>query len=288
MVELSLDQDRPDIARVGFAGDTLNTAIYLKRCAPQLAVSYVTRLGRDRFSEDLEQFILGEALETDLIGHSDTLSVGLYAISTDDAGERSFSYWRDSSAARTLFGEGQPDLDDLGGFDVLYLSAISLAILSPDARAALLGWLPGFRRQGGQVAFDSNFRPALWPDVETARAAVAVAWAQTDIALPSLDDEQALFGDADEHAVVARLRSCGVTDGALKRGERGPLSLADDIADGEFKPATRVVDSTAAGDSFNGGYLGARLGGQSQVDCMRAGHDLARRVIGVKGAILPR
>lgn len=282
MVELSLDS-AGETARVGFAGDVLNTAIYLKRSAPDLAVSMVTRLGQDAFSDRMAAFIGAQGLDTAAITRDAERSVGLYAITTDGAGERSFTYWRGQSAARQMFADGFAVLQ---GFDVVYLSAITLAILPDVARAGLFGGLAKFRDRGGQVVFDSNYRPALWPDRATARAAIAAAWALSDIALPSVDDEMAAFGDADTAGVVARLKRCGVRQGALKRGADGPLSLGDPV-DATFAPATRVVDTTAAGDSFNGGYLGALLRGGSQAEAMRAGHDLARRVVGFRGAIMP-
>lgn len=288
MVELALDRDRAGIANVGFAGDTLNTAIYLKRCAPALDVFYVTRLGQDPFSDQMLEFMQGEDLDTSLIGHSATRSPGLYAISTDAAGERSFSYWRDRSAARELFDGEYPQLAALAGFDVIYLSAITLAIMTPRGRARLMGWLSEFRRAGGRVAFDSNYRPALWQDVQTARDVIAAMWRITDIALPSVDDEQAAFGDADTGAVLARFAGYGVQMGALKRGDAGPVSFGGADTQVTFAKADVVVDSTAAGDSFNGGYLAAALTGQPQATCLQAGHDLALRVLGVKGAVLPK
>ena len=75
------------------------------------------------------------------------------------------------------------------------------------------------------MAFDSNYRPRLWPDAETARREVGGFWALTDIGLPSLDDEMALFGEAGEAGVLARLAAAGVRRGALKRGAGGPLPL---------------------------------------------------------------
>lgn len=287
MVEISLDGSQPDLAGIGFAGDTFNTAIYLKRQAPDVQVAYATKLGRDRLSERLLELMRSENLSVDLVAFSDTEMPGLYAISTDAAGERSFMYWRTNSAARTMFQAPGVSFDALAASDLLYFSAISLAILPSQQRAEFLGWLPQYRAQGGKVVFDSNYRPALWSDVETARRDVTTAWGLTDIGFPSVDDEMALFGDPDADAVLQRLNALGVRSGALKRGEKGPISL-DGSEAGTFNPVGRVIDSTAAGDSFNGAYLAALLQGCPQAECLRAGHDMASRVISVKGAILPR
>ena len=78
-------------------------------------------------------------------------------------GERSFRYWRETSAARTLFSGVGARLSDLAEFDVIYLSGITLAILPPDVRAALIGMVRGLKDEGKQVVFDSNHRPRLWP-----------------------------------------------------------------------------------------------------------------------------
>ncbi|MDJ0825676.1 MAG: sugar kinase [Rhodobacter sp.] len=287
MVELALDASGK-AARIGFAGDTLNTAVYLKRAAPALEVSYVTRLGRDAFSQRMVAFMAAEGLETSGIEYSETRSPGLYAITTDAAGERSFSYWRDSSAAREMFQTGKSvDFEVLAGVDVIYLSAISVAILPGWVRSEFCNWLAGWRREGGQVAFDSNYRPALWTDRAEARAAIGRMWELADIALPSLDDEQAVFGDNSVDEVVTRLHAAGVRQGALKCGAGGPVSLGEPV-DLAFAPAAKVVDTTAAGDSFNGGYLAALLTGGSQAEALQAGHDLACQVVAETGAIVPR
>ena len=286
MVELSLDGSGTS-AQLGFAGDTLNTAIYLKRAAPGLQVDFVTRLGRDDFSAKLRDFAASEGLGTGDIEVSETQRVGLYAITTDDAGERSFTYWRDSSAARDMFQtDNSVSFDALDKYDLLYLSAITLAILPAKVRLELCNWLVGYRARGGLVSFDSNYRPALWTDDATARAAIGQMWEMTDIALPSVDDEMAAFGDNSVDEVAARLRGAGITRGALKCGPDGPMSLGDAVT-ASYPPAEKVVDTTAAGDSFNGGYLAALQTGATQAEALMAGHRLASHVVGCKGAIVP-
>ena len=290
MVELSINQ-QSDIA-LGYAGDTLNTAIYLKRLLGEDAeLAYCTVLGKDSLSSRLVQYIQSESISTDFIRYSNHKTVGLYAIDTDEFGERSFSYWRSDSAARTLFQSGEStDFSSLDNFDVLYLSAITLAIIPELVRTSLREHLTGLQKNKSvRVVFDSNYRPALWESVDTAQTAVADFWKIADIALPSIDDEQALFKDKDEDAVFGRLKHYGIKQGALKRGASGPLSLTPGFNDKVHYPAVEtVVDSTAAGDSFNAGYLSAALTGGTDADALLAGHHCASRVIGCRGAIIPK
>ncbi|MGR3485441.1 MAG: sugar kinase [Paracoccaceae bacterium] len=279
MVELRLDPDAPRAA-VGFSGDTFNAAVYCARALPG-RVDYVTALGRDAISERMAAFMVEQGVGTGRIARRPDRTVGLYAIDTDARGERSFTYWRAQSAARTLFADGFGALE---GARLVHHSAITLAILPPEIRTAFLDHLAGLRARGTRIAFDSNWRPALWPDADVARAAIERAWRTCDIGLPSLDDEQALMGDADAPALRDRLRDWGVTHGAIKRGARGPLDLGG-APDRDWPVAQRVIDTTAAGDSFDGAYLAAVLSGDP--DPMAAAHRMARHVVGHAGAIVP-
>lgn len=290
MVELALDAGNPDTAALGFAGDSFNTAVYLRRAAPSVTVAYVTALGTDRLSQRMLARFAEEGLDTSLVEIRPGHVPGLYAIDVDASGERSFTYWRSQSAARTLFEPPARVMpESLAGHDLIYLSGISLAVLTAAARERLTTFLDGFRAGGGRVAFDSNYRPVLWPDIDTAREAMAALWARCDIGLPSLDDEMTLWGDPDALAVISRLTCAGVSRGAIKRGAEGPLPIGV-MTDGPvaYPPAGRVVDTTAAGDSFNGAYLAALIAGKPEAACLRAGHDMAVRVIGHRGAIIPR
>jgi 2-dehydro-3-deoxygluconokinase len=287
MVELRLAT--PESAHIAYSGDTLNTAVYLSRAGGFEAVNYVTALGNDAFSDKMLKFFEEEGLATDLIERRAGKTPGLYAIETDASGERKFTYWRYNSAARTLFApEENASLAALAAFDLVYFSGVSLAILGDGARARLLDWAAEHRVRGGKIAFDSNYRPALWPSRDAAAETVERMWRMADIGFPSVDDEMALFGDADEAAVLERLRGWGLRDGALKRGPQGPAALNRNIATETFAPAERVVDTTAAGDSFNAGWLSAWARGEDGGARLRAGHSLARKVVGFPGAIVPR
>lgn len=215
---------------------------------------------------------------------------GLYIIRTDAAGERSFHYWRSAAAARELLRSGQAEslATALAGFDLVYLSAISLGILDPESRERLFTLLEGLRRAGCRIAFDSNYRPRLWASRGEAQAAVTRVLGLASLALPTFDDEAALFGDADPAATVRRLHGLGVEEVAVKCGPEPSL-----VSQGGQQTRVAVerritpVDTTAAGDSFNAAYLAARLTGAEPAAAAAAGHRLAARVISVKGAIIP-
>jgi 2-dehydro-3-deoxygluconokinase len=274
-------------AQMGFAGDTLNTAIYLSRLGCDVA--YITNLGTDAFSAQMLRGFAAEAIDCRLIGQHATRLPGIYAIETDSQGERSFRYWRDASAARTLFSGIGASLADLEQFDVIYLSGITLAILPPDVRAALIATAMGLKDAGKQVVFDTNHRPRLWPDEATARESFDAMWAATSIALPSYDDEERLYAGLSPGQVIDRIAGLGPQEVVLKNGARGPMIRdAGQTVQTALPEADRVVDTSGAGDSFNAGYLAARLAGQGPMVAAVAGHRLASTVIGHHGAVIPR
>ena len=269
---------------VGFAGDSFNTAVYARRAMGQPgAVGYMTRVGNDPLSGGFLALAQREGLDTRSIVRDPSRAIGIYTVATDDAGERSFHYWRDQSAARMLFSAETA----LPTARILYLSGITLAILSSPARERLIEALIQAKSAGALVAFDSNFRPKLWEDNATARAVTAQMWALADLAFPSIDDEMALFGETREAVTVARFAEGGFTRCAIKRGERGPLDPMTSALLPDFPAAASVIDTTAAGDSFNAGYLAAFLQGSDAQACLSAGHALAATVVGVRGAIAP-
>lgn len=285
MVEIS-DQ----INELKFSGDSLNTGIYLKRelNKKEKKVAYFTALGDDPISDKMIDYIYSEGIATDFIERRVNLKPGAYEIHTDKNGERSFQYWRDESAARTLFSKpNNVGFKDLSKFDLIYLSAISIAILPSNIQKDLLDFFSEYQKKGGLIAFDSNYRKDLWKSKRIAKSMVEKYWQIVDIALPSVDDEIELFGFEGEQDVIDKLAQLGVKFGALKRGDKGPYSLSGGKDDNTYDIVSEVVDTTAAGDSFNGAYLAALINGLSQQISLEKGHNLASNVLQYRGAIIP-
>lgn len=293
MVEL---QRQNNHIRQGFGGDTLNTAVYLARMMPadRNQIHYITALGTDHFSDMMLDTWDHEQIDTRLIQRLADKQPGLYFIETDDQGERSFTYWRNDAAAKYWLESPQTEtiLQQLLQMQVIYLSGISLAILSPASRQRLFDFLTTFRQQGGRVVFDNNYRPRLWTSREETQSCYQTMLQLTDIAFLTLDDETELWGEESIETVVQRTQQAGVSEIVVKRGSQPCLIALPGQPWQEVPalkvPGNKVVDTTAAGDSFGAGYLSARLQQRSAIDSARQGHLLASTVIQYPGAIIPQ
>lgn len=290
MIELS--EKNRNLSR-NFGGDTLNTAVYLKRQTKSaLDVYYVTGLGVDSFSNEMIEAWQNEAVNTDLVQRLENKLPGLYFIETDDTGERTFYYWRNDAAARFWLNSENADqiCDQLAQFDYLYLSGISIAILDAASRSKLVDCLKRCRANGGKVIFDNNYRPRLWANIDETRQAYEQVLGCTDIAFLTLDDEDMLWGKQPVEDVIARTHGLGVSEIVIKRGSDSCIvwraEHQDDVPAIKL-PKESVVDTTAAGDSFSAGYLAARLTGSNTADSAKQGHLVASTVIQYRGAIIP-
>ena len=273
----------------GFAGDTFNTAWYARRLLPDdWSVAFGTCIGTDAVSDEMATFIAGEGLATAALRRVPDRTVGLYMISLRE-GERSFSYWRGQSAAKCLADDTDWLAATLHERNIIHFSAITLAILSPDRRHAFCAAVRFARANGSLITFDTNLRPRLWAGADDMRAGVMLGASVADIVLPSFDEETALWGDQTAADTIARYTQAGATSVVVKDGG-GPVTLWSQ-GKGTRKhaatPVVQVVDTTAAGDSFAGGFLAHLAMGQTEDVAVQQAMALAARVIQARGALVP-
>lgn len=270
----------------GYGGDTLNTAIHLARSGHESA--FFTALGKEPASRELRRAWQAEGLDCSLVQTHPTREAGLYAITTEKGGERCFSYWRDTSAARAMFAleTSAAAGERAAGYELIHFSLISLAILPPEGRDMLLAVIAGARAAGGRIAFDGNYRPVLWAGSDKAAAARDTAIRLADIGLPTWDDEIAVSGPASPEDIAGHWRALGCDEVVVKLGPRGCL-----LPDGSvLAPPEQLspLDTSGAGDAFDAGYLAARMRGSDPRAAAASGQALAAWTIMRHGAIPPR
>lgn len=285
MVELRPVEDGH--LRRGFAGDAYNTAVYLKRSDPSIEVSFLTATGDESLSDAMVGTWRSEGINDRLVFRIPGQRPALYLIETNARGDRKFHYWRSETPAkewlRLLLAAGGAEL--LNKADLVYVSGISMAILTHADRVAAIELFGTLKTR---LAFDPNIRPALWETMDEARHMFEAMAKISSILLPSRQDYQLMYGMDDPDQQVRFTMTLTEGEIALTCDEDGcRLRVGDEIVAMPTQ-AVKVVDTSGAGDSFNGAYLAARLKGQSPQEAARAGLAMAAKVVAQPGAIIPR
>lgn len=257
MVELTRLQSTTATAAAtyqqGFGGDTSNAAIAAARQGA--AVGYITAIGNDTFGDSLLALWHQEGIDTSQVRRHASAKTGLYFITPHPEG-RSFTYMRAGSAASCLTPADMPEAY-IAGAKILHVSAISQAI-SDSACDAVFAAIEMARRHDVLVSYDSNLRLNLWP-LARARAVTHEAMRLCDIALPSIDDSRELTGLTSADDIIDYYLAAGARVVALKCGADGAVVATPTARRVIPAHPVKPVDSTGAGDAFDGAFLAAYL-----------------------------
>ena len=285
MAEFSPDEQLGKF-NLGFAGDTFNTAWYIANNHADVNSAYFSKVGDDELSDQMLKFMSDNQVDIRYITTVAGSTIGLYLISLVN-GERTFSYWRNKSAA-TFLGQ---NVDDVGNAmkkqDMIYFSGITLAILDQNSRENLFSCLKSARRAGKKIAFDPNLRPKLWNDKKEMCDVIMAGANLSDIILPSFEDEATWFSDADPMSTLARYQNVGAETVVVKNAG-DPVSFWSQHGTGTYlvESVEKIIDSTAAGDSFNAEILVGLLREIPLADAINNAANLAKKVLMGQGALV--
>lgn len=288
MLEL-VNQSETQLAK-SFAGDLYNSSVYLKRAFPEIDIEFMSCIGQDSLSNELMQRINSESIGTQFLPQISTHHLGCYMVITDEHGERSFIYWRNDSAAKRMVSSLSPAqslaLDEIGLF---FFSGISIAILTEQERALFWQKLEQMKAAGVVIAFDPNYRPQLWQSPDVAKTNIEKAFQLSDILLPGVDDFQKLYGFNEIQQCIEFCQQYDPQELVMKQGEKNVHIInAEGTEIVPIIPNKNVVDTTSAGDAFNGVYIGSRISGFNPREAALAASAAASKVIETPGAIMPK
>jgi len=266
MLEFNQLPPNPDGTRhylEGFGGDTSNAAIAAARHGAR--VGYITSVGNDMPGDAFMALWQREGVATNTVRRSDRYQTGVYFVTHDSAGHHFLHYRANSAAA--MYSPADLPADAIAAAKILFVSGISLGI-SASACDAVFAAIAMARAAGVKVAFDTNYRPKLWPSARAA-ATMHAAMAGADFAIPGMEDVRTLTGLTDPQSMLDFYLRLGCKLVLLKMGEAGAwLASADQRV---LIPAYRVdaVDATGAGDTFCGSFLARILAGDASAQAAR-------------------
>jgi len=293
MVEFYSDSplQSASILRRSYGGDVLNALVACARLGGQCG--FVTKVGDDPFGNGLLEAWIQEGIDTECAPKTPGEN-GVYFISTAEDGEREFTYRRQGTPASCL---GVADISEayLGQSRWLLLSGITQA-LSQSARAATLAAAKIAKRMGVRVVYDPNYRPRLWDrqgGLEAAKAAFKEVSCYAEWVLPSHpvdsilldsileDSSQQAFSTADGFTAYCPnvALKCG-EDGCIVSSETGVQIIPGAVA-------RKIIDTTGAGDLWNGCFLYQLISGHSANNAAIFANQQAAAKLAHRGAIPP-
>jgi 2-dehydro-3-deoxygluconokinase len=183
----------------------------------------------------------------------------VYFVTHDERGHHFLHYRKDSPAA--LYAPADLPRDVIVAARILQVSGISQGI-SSSAADAVFAAIELIRGAGGKVAYDTNYRPRLWPPARAA-AVMHAAIAQSDYVFPGMEDAGVLTGLTDPDAILDFYLRLGPGVVLLKMGEAGAyLGLPESRVRIPAYPVASV-DATGAGDALCGAFLARTLAGDA-------------------------
>jgi 2-dehydro-3-deoxygluconokinase len=241
----------------GHGGDTSNAAVAASRQGAK--VGYITALGQDMPGDSFMALWEREAVDTTTVVRTDRYQTGVYFVTHDDQGHH-FLHYRTGSAA-AMYTPADLPVAAIAAARILYLSGISQGI-SLSACDAAFAAIEVARQHGVKVAYDTNYRPRLWPAARAA-AVMHATMASVDYAMPGIEDVRIMTGLSDPDRMLDFYLRLGPQVVVLKMGESGAYLATPEMR--VLIPAfpVTVVDATGAGDTFCGSFLARILSGDS-------------------------
>ncbi len=264
------------------AGAEVNVAIGMARLG--FHSTYVTKVGNDSFGDFIKQSVQHEKIQTNYILESTTNATGFMLKSNvTDGSDPKVEYYRRNSAASTL------NVDDIDSKlflqqPHLHLTGVSVAV-SASLRHAAKQALKLAKEQGCRVSFDTNLRPALWPDQATMIKEINDFAFASDIVLPGIEEGKILAGSDQPEEIADFYLRHGSQAVVVKLGSKGAYFKTQSGESGTVEgfPVAKVIDTVGAGDSFAVGVISALLEGKDVAHAARRGNLLGSLTVQVRG-----
>jgi ribokinase len=224
-------------------GKGANQAVAAARLGAQ--VTFVACLGRDVFGDQAIAGYQREGIDTSRIVRDAEAASGVALIFVDARGENSIAVASGANARLT-----PADVERAGAS----IAAADVLLVQLEVPLAAVG-------RAIELAHDAGVPVILNP--APARQIDPGLLARVDIATPNEHEIRVVVGEGEQRAAIERMLEAGTGTVLVTLGPQGVLWASREGQQRVPAFAVRAVDTTAAGDAFNGGLacaLGRGLG----------------------------
>jgi 2-dehydro-3-deoxygluconokinase len=279
--QLPPDPDGRRLYLEGYGGDTSNATIAAARQGAHTA--YISALGQDFAGDSFMALWAREGVDASGVVRKPTHLTGVYFILHGPMGHEFLHHRQNSAASAFTAVDLQQDL--LKNTRLFFASGISQGI-STSAADAVFAAIDVVRRAGGMVAYDTNYRPKLWPPARAA-AVMQAAIGMSDIVLPGMDDAQAMLGLTDADRILDHYLRLGPKIAVLRMGAQGAYLATPDSRTRVPVYPVEMRDASGAGDTFCGSFLARVLAGDEPLQAARYANVAAALKCTGYGAVAP-
>ncbi len=251
---VGFEEEQTFVKSVG--GSPVNVAVAAARLGRRAAVA--TKVGGDGFGRYVLARLAEWGVSVDHVGVDAQGQTALALVALAPPESPQIAFYRGPAAPDTTLVESDLPDDVVRSCGVLWVSHAALA--QGSTAAAATTWL-GRRARAGHTVLDLDYRPALWPDVDTARRTTHRAIELSTVVIGNLDECEMALGTRDPEAAASALLAAGVGLAVVKMGADGVL-LADATGRWAIPPTpVEVVCGLGAGDAFGGALSHGLLSG---------------------------
>lgn len=231
-------------------GAPANVAVQALRAG--VSSGFLGRVGKDMFGDFLAATLNGCGVDTKGLSQDERTATTLAFVQLSEDGDRDFSFYRNPGADTQLRFE-DVDLTLIEQCDLLCFG--SLLLTNEPSRTAVQKLVAHARALGKITAYDPNWRPPLWPDEAEGVRQMQSLIAQADIMKVSDEELALLTGEKEIEPGAAALLAQGVSLVVVTLGARGCRVFSKEFSVRRCTYDTKVIDTTASGDSFFGAFL---------------------------------
>lgn len=211
----------------------------------------ITQLGNDPFGDKIVNELAGFNIGLDNVLLTDRANTALAFVSLANDGNRTFSFYRNPSADMLYNAENirEEMFEDCYALHFCSVSLGNFPMKEAHEKAIELA-----KKQGAIISFDPNIRFPLWNDKRKLKEAIDEFLSSADIIKISDEEIEFITGTNDiEKGSKMLLENAKIV--LCTCGAEGAYAFTKNA--GVYVPSKKVkaVDTTGAGDAFNGSFL---------------------------------